>query len=307
MKRIVTSYENPDLDGVSSMYAYSEYLNKTGIESNYYIKGQPKKEVEIVCDLFNIQLDGIEKIENDYEVVIVDTNNLREVPFINPDKITEFIDHHFENESSKRCTKAIKQIERVGAAATLVAERFKKMNIPISRNSAILLYYGIISNSINLKATITAQKDIQMANWLKEQCSEISEEKIKEIFTLKSKIEDDNLRVEMEAEMAFDYNGESITIAQLEVANIEDFLKEKEEKIVKILKQIQQEKSIDYICINCVDILNAFNIILTIDDKTEELFNNLFGYRFENRRCKLNKIIQRKDLSKVIRENNKKR
>ena len=31
-KRIVTSYEEPDLDGVSSMYAYSEYLNKIGME-----------------------------------------------------------------------------------------------------------------------------------------------------------------------------------------------------------------------------------------------------------------------------------
>ena len=95
-----------------------------------------------------------------------------------------------------------------------------------------MLYYGIISNSINLKANVTAQKDIEMTNWLKEQCDEISEEKIEEIFTLKSKIEDKDLRVEMEAEIALNYKNEKITIAQLEVANMEDFLKEKEDKIV---------------------------------------------------------------------------
>ena len=50
---------------------------------------------------------------------------------------------------------------------------------------------------------------------------------------------------------------------------MEDFLKEKEDKIVKILSQIKQEKNLDYIVINCVDILNGFNIILTVSDKEE--------------------------------------
>ena len=78
-KRIVTSYEEPDLDGVSSMYAYTEYLNKKGINSDYYIKGKPKKEVGIVCDLFNIELSGLKEISENQEAVVLDTNNLEEV------------------------------------------------------------------------------------------------------------------------------------------------------------------------------------------------------------------------------------
>ena len=71
-KRIVTSYEEPDLDGVSSMYAYAEYLNKIGIPSAYYIKGNPKKEVEIVCDLFGIDLVGSKEISEEQEAVLLD-------------------------------------------------------------------------------------------------------------------------------------------------------------------------------------------------------------------------------------------
>ena len=302
MDIVITSYEKPDLDGVSTMYAYAEYLNKIGINSSYYVWGIPKKEVAIVCNMFNISIEGVTSIEENQEVVLVDTNNLEEVPYLKAEQIVEIIDHHSKNKSSDKCINAIMQIERVGAAATLVAERFKQNNITISRDSAILLYYGIISNSINLKANVTAQKDIEMTNWLKEQCDEISEEKIEEIFTLKSKIEDKDLRVEMEAEIALNYKNEKITIAQLEVANMEDFLKEKEDKIVKILSQIKQEKNLDYIVINCVDILNGFNIILTVSDKEEQLFNKIFGYEFKNRRCKINKIMQRKDLTKAIRE-----
>ena len=302
-KRIVTSYEFPDLDGVSSMYAYAEYLNKIGISSNYFIKGEPKKEVGIVCDLFQIKLEGETTINEGQEVVIVDTNNMEEViSFINPNNVVEIIDHHAKSKSSEKCKNAIMQIESLGAVATLIAEKFKKSNIPISRESAILLYYGIISNSINLKASITGQKDIDMTNWLEGQYPEITKEKIEEIFTLKSKVEDKDLRQEMEAEVGFEYKGKRMTIAQLEIANIEEFLKEKETKIVAILKQIKQENGIDYIFINCVDILNGFNIILTVDDETAELLKNELGYSLENGRYKFDRIIQRKDLFKAIRE-----
>ncbi len=302
MKRIVTSYQSPDLDGVSSMYAYSEYLTKIEEESSYFISGEPKQEVKIVCDLFNIKLRGENNIQDNEEVVIVDTNNLEEVPFVNPDSIVEIIDHHSKNKSSEKCAKAKIQIERLGAVATLIAEKFKENYIPISRNSAILLYYGIISNSINLKANITVPKDIQMVSWLKQQCGEILEEKIATIFELKSKVDETNLREEMEAEIVLNYKDKTITVAQLEIANIEKFLEKQEKNIVAILKQIKDEKSLDYIFINCVDILNGFNILVTIDDETEGFLNAVFGYEFENRKCKFNKVMQRKDLTKVIRE-----
>ena len=301
-KRIVTSYKEPDLDGVSSMYAYSEYLNKKGIESDYYISGSPKKEVEIVCNLFNIDLLGIKEISENQEVVVLDTNNLEEVPFLKPEQIVEIIDHHSKNKSSEKCKNAKIHIERLGAVATLIAERFKNENIPISREAAILLYYGIVSNSINLKASITNEKDINMIKWLEEQSNEISKEKINEIFTLKSKVEDSELRKEMEAEVNIDYAGKKITVAQLEIANIEDFLKEKEEKIIKELKLVKEEKNIDYIFINYVDILNGFNIVLTIDEDTKELLEEKLGYSFENNRCKFDKLLQRKDITKAIRE-----
>ena len=301
-KRIVTSYEEPDLDGVSSMYAYTEYLNKKGINSDYYIKGKPKKEVGIVCDLFNIELSGLKEISENQEAVVLDTNNLEEVYFLKPEQIIEIIDHHSKNESSKECINAKIHIERLGAVATLIAEKFKNDNVSISRESAILLYYGIISNSINLKASITNEKDIEMAKWLEKQCSDITKEKIAEIFTLKSKVEDSELRKEMEAEIGFDYKGKRMTIAQLEVANIEEFLKQKEFKIIEILNQVKTENNLDYIFINCVDILNGFNIILTLDEETTQLLSSELGYVFHNNKCKFNKLIQRKDLFNEIRK-----
>ena len=43
MKKIVTSYYGPDLDGVACMFAYTEYLRKKGIEPNKKQKTNAKQ------------------------------------------------------------------------------------------------------------------------------------------------------------------------------------------------------------------------------------------------------------------------
>ena len=76
MRKIVTTYINPDMDGISLMYAYTEFLRKKGENANYYFEGTMKKEAEIVLNKFNIKLENINKIENDDKIVLVDTNYL---------------------------------------------------------------------------------------------------------------------------------------------------------------------------------------------------------------------------------------
>ena len=95
MAKVVTSYINPDMDGISLMYAYTEYLRKNGESANYYFEGTLKKEVQIILDKFNINLDNIDDIKDDDEIVLVDTNYLRELSVkVKPEKIVEIIDHH---------------------------------------------------------------------------------------------------------------------------------------------------------------------------------------------------------------------
>ena len=54
---------------------------------------------------------------------------------------------------------------------------------------------------MNLKIKLTSQKDIEMANWLKQQIPEITDEITTQIFVEKSQI-GDSLREEMEVEFS---------------------------------------------------------------------------------------------------------
>ena len=143
------------------------------------------------------------------------------VPFVDESKIVEIIDHHkLRLDLPEYITY---EIEEIGAAATLVADRFRKNNIPISRNSAILLYYGIMSNSFALKSSNTSQRDIEVAKWLEEQCNEISKEKIEEIFRAKSVFKS-SLKNEVEAEIPLKCGDIRMTVGQLEIVDAEKFI-----------------------------------------------------------------------------------
>lgn len=299
MKNIITSYNNPDLDGVSCMYAYSELLHKKNIECEYFIQGIPKREVNIVCNMFNIKLKPVKRWKKESKVILVDLNNVARLNFIKPEDVVEVIDHHTKIMESNDCVNAKVQIEKLGAAATLVAERFKKENIPISRESAILLFYGIISNSINLKVSITSQKDIDMANWLKSQCNEISEEKIEEIFRKKSKLDEANLENEMEIGSCFTILDKSITIGQMEIVDADKFIDSHFDTIMQILKKLITEKNVDYIFLNIVDIIEGKTILITIDNEEEEYIKNVLDIEFK-KHCGTIKLTQRKEIVNTL-------
>ena len=301
MRKVVTTYINPDMDGISLMYAYTEFLRKKGEDAEYYFEGAMKKEAEIVLQMFNIHLNNIARIENNDKIVLVDTNYLSELSkAVKKENIVEVIDHHNRESWLDENPNLKIQIELIGAAATLVAERFKNENIDISRESAILLYYGIISNTMNLKIKLTSQKDIEMANWLKSKVPEINDEITTEIFVKKSQI-GESLREEMEVEFKDQFMTISWSMGQLEVANVDDFLNKYEDNIRKILDTVSEENDVDYISVNCMDIINGYSIIVARDDKTAKVISDAVGFEFKDLKAKTNELVSRKEIVKVIR------
>ena len=219
---------------------------------------------------------------------------------INANQIKEVIDHHKMNEWLSKQKDIKIQIEMIGAAATLVAERFKNNNIDISRESAILLYNGIISNTINLKISMTTQKDKDMAHWLKQKYPEITEEKTKAIFIKKSEITD-RLREEMEVEFKDEFITISWSMGQLEIANVEEFLNRNEEKVRAILKKVKDENNVDYISVNCMDIINGYTIILAENEATANIISDAINVKFIKLKAKIDKLVSRKEIIKIIR------
>ena len=298
----ILSYNMPDIDGISCMCAYSELLNKQGKKCEYIIDGRPKKEVEIVCNMFEIRLNSSKSFSSDDKIILVDTNETNELASkINLKNIVEIIDHHHVSEKIKYMPNVKAQIDKVGAAATLVAERYKNSNIEISKNVAILLYYGIVSNTMNFNAKTTTSRDIEMANWLKKNVEEELEQKIQNIFKEKSLI--NNLLL-LREEMDMEYRNDNLNInwsmGQLELVNVSDFIDKNKQAIINIMKAIKYERNIEFLSVNCIDILNGYTVIISIDKQTKKVLTDILDLEFKNDCARISNIVTRKEIFEKI-------
>ncbi|MBV9763368.1 MAG: DHH family phosphoesterase [Acidobacteriaceae bacterium] len=94
--RIITSYINPDLDGVSSAIAYHDLKTKMLQSETPIVIGEIDFETKVVLD--DIQrptprsLDTFIDVES---VVLVDTHHRAQLPPAFPwERVIEVIDHH---------------------------------------------------------------------------------------------------------------------------------------------------------------------------------------------------------------------
>jgi len=130
---LVTAYSNPDLDGTACMIAYAEFLQKEGYSATAAFYGVLHREAQFVFDTFNIvcpkNADSFSTKTT--RVVLVDASDVNGISnSIHPLQVIELIDHRKINQAH-RFPHAKIQIELVGAAATLIAEKFANYHKPM--------------------------------------------------------------------------------------------------------------------------------------------------------------------------------
>ena len=287
------------MDCVASAYAYSEFLNKKGEKANYFISGMVQSEVDIVCSMFNIKLANVIKKVEDEQVIVVDINTYSSIDFVNIEQVIEVIDHH--PKSSDVFRNAVVDIEQIGAVCTIIAERYKKDNISISRESAILLYYGIISNTVNLNSKVTTPRDIDMCEWLKKQCVEIDDNLISKIFEEKSKFDIQDLRRMMEVEEKFILGNDELIIGQLELTDAKKFLRKYKTNIDSILNEVKNQYGVSLIFLNIIDILMGYHIIYSPYSDTINYLEEKYQFQFNGDIFIENKIVLRKEIKQYLR------
>jgi manganese-dependent inorganic pyrophosphatase len=159
---LVTSYLNPDLDGVASALAYAELLKSKGRDAEAILFGKPQPEVDFFIQRYDYHFpieSGEQKSRWD-SYVIVDTSSSKRLPkFIDPVKVTEILDHH-PAEAGKEFSNAKIQNEGVGAVVTLIYEKVLKNGLKLDKDLARLIYAGIFHNS-NLLSNAT-QRDLDV-------------------------------------------------------------------------------------------------------------------------------------------------
>lgn len=300
---LVTCYVNPDLDGFAGAVAYAELLNSQGRPAQVGILGTPHDEVKYVLNRFKLSSpQEITNADNYDEVILVDASDLNGLEGrVSPDKVIEIIDHRQVNEVEK-FPQAKVQIELVGAAATLIAEKFEQNNIQISEASAILIYSAIISNTINFKSSVTTARDRKIAAWLKK-FVQAPEDYWKELFTAKSDLTGKKLAEQIEEEFGWFVLGDKrVGVAQLEIIGAEELIKQRSDEIIAVLNKLKTGFNLDYIFQNTIELEKLKNYLVTDDAPTKNLLEKILDIKFIDSVAVKNTLIMRKQLVPLIKK-----
>ncbi len=300
---LITSYKDPDLDGTACAVAYTELLTKQGRLAKVGIFGQPHREARFVMRQWSVPTlpDGSMNLLDNAEVILVDASETHSISEkINRDRVVEIIDHRRHNHADQ-FPNAKLQIEFVGAAATLIAERFHQAKIDPSPSSAALLFFAIVSNTINFKNNVTTERDRTMADWLKK-FFPFREDDIAKVFRHKSKLDKPLKLLFMEDFGWHEFNHRKMTIFQLEIMDVKNFVKNNHEVINEVLKEIKAENNFDFVLLTIIDIYEGFNMFVVIDDLSEKIMKNALGATFEDGVAYHDGIIMRKEMVPKIKE-----
>ena len=174
-------------------------------------------------------------------------------------------------------------------------------NASVGFGPLLLYYYGIISNTVNLKSKVTTERDINILEWLKSQCNEIDEKLVAKIFEEKSKFDVRDLRRFMEVEEKFVLNTDEMIIGQLEITNALKFLDKYKDNIDGIIKNVYEDYKVKYVFINIIDILNGYHLIYAFDKESILFLEKMFNVKLIKGIYKEDKIVLRKEIKKYLK------
>jgi inorganic pyrophosphatase/manganese-dependent inorganic pyrophosphatase len=163
MSIVITSgIKYADIDTWASLITLKILLNSLGIPALAVCNVPLNESIPSIITDLNYHLDDYTPTNND-QFILTDVSNPNFFPaFVKHDQIIEIIDHHTGFEQYwENNTKA--QIEFIGSVCTIIFERFiayKKEEL-LDPNLCKLLTAAILDNTLNLKASVTTERDIE--------------------------------------------------------------------------------------------------------------------------------------------------
>lgn len=304
-KFIVTSYVNPDLDGVGAGVGYAELLRAQNKEAVAAFTGTPLFETQWLLERFRLPpLTNFKTIHSpDDHIVLVDTSGETELDAtIQDEKVIEIIDHRSAGDPHIRFPNATLQIELIGAVATLVAERMANAHIFPSHEAALLLLDGIVSNTMNFCSPNTTDRDHIMYEWLLP-IADVDSTFPQKLFSAKTKLTLDNLEEALRADgLSITVDGTVLTQAQLEIIDAPSVLNNRRDELEQVVVAMKKEGGAQYALLNCIDLGAKTTDILVFDQTSEEFYTRALGVSFKNGHAHIDHIFLRKQMLPLIRQ-----
>lgn len=303
-KTLVTAKVNPDLDGTACSLAYAHLLNQKGIEAQGGVFGYPQSEVEYFIEKQGIKIPILSEDSQYENFILVDASSMKGMPeVVRAENVVEVIDHR-KAEAEKEFPNAKIQIELIGAAASLIVERFIESKIVPTLDQAKLLYGAIFHNTLNFISSNVDDKDRKAIEFLEKEFN-LKKDLAQEMFQYSTdKILGDIGRALNDDKKEFDPRkfGGSVVIGAYQLVVFDDRVLDLRKEIENHIQSFSQEFSSNTDFLNIIILNKKKSVLFSPDDLGQRLLSNIFDCQFKNGWTELDQPWLRKQIIPKFKE-----
>lgn len=292
----ILGHYSPDTDATCSAIIWSEFLKLQNTESTPHILGEPNTEALFVLKHWGFEVPAIlTDISEADDVIVVDTNNVQELPAnINQANILQIIDHHklvagLETKSPLEMT--IRPLASTASVmATLMGEEMVKLPKPVLG----LMLSCIISDTLEFRSPTTTDFDRGLATGLATKLGIDLGEYAAQMFAAKSDVShlSDKELIRLDSKK-YEVGGKSFRISVLETTTPEVII-ERKTSLFNNLETVATEDKVDQVLLFVIDILNEEATLLVPNELTKNVAEKSFSVEVDGDTVVLPGIVSRK-------------
>lgn len=296
-KILVFGHQNPDTDAITSAISYAYLLNQQGLEAEAVALGQVNEETAYALNEFGQEAPRvIESIGTQTgTVALVDHNESQQsVADLAEVEVHSVVDHHKIGDFTSAAPLTF-IAKPYGCSQTIIFELFQEKGIEIPKEIAGLMLSAIISDTLLFKSPTTTEKDKKVGLAL----AEIAGVDV-EAYGLALLKSGTNVDAKSASEIAdgdaksFEMDGKPVRIGQINVVDVDDVLKRKDE-VISAMKDLVSENEYAAFLLVVTNILTSDSEGLLVG--SEDFMKHAeqaFGGQVNDNQISLSGVVSRK-------------
>ena len=276
----VFGHKSPDTDSVGSAIAWAWYLSEVlDRPAEAKVLGEPSQEAKYALERWGFEVpESISEIEPGDQVVIVDTNNVAELPEnISDADIVEIIDHHMLQGGLNTNRPINVTVRPLACTATVMHQLMGADAGKLAPEIKGLMLSCIISDTLEFRSPTTTSADRELAESLAKDLDVDISELARAMFEAKSDISSlsDAQLLQIDSKN-FEINGKSVRISVLETTNPSSVL-DRRQGIINEMEKCRAEDGFDLALVFVVDILAQNSVMLLPNEFARQVASKSFG------------------------------
>lgn len=293
----VFGHKSPDTDATCSALIWAWYLSKIkNTPATAYVLGKPNTEAAFVLENWGFETpETLSDVADDEKVVIVDTNNIQELPGnINQADVIQIIDHHKLVAGLETKSPADITIRPVASTASVMAYLMSDHMEELPREIKGLMLSCILSDTLEFRSPTTTEFDKTLANGLAASLNMNTATYAQKMFEAKSDIShfSDAELIRLDSKK-YEAGGKNFRVSVLETTAPAIVL-DRKDSLIESFESVQTEDGVDQVLLFVVDIIKEEATLLIPNDLVKNVAEKSFDVSVSGDTVVLPGVVSRK-------------